>query len=61
MKAVGYFAVVEGGLGHGAGHYVLHLNADESSTLAGLYMLELNDLHDLAVHVEGNAISKITG
>ena len=35
---------VEGRLGDGAGHHVLHLGADEGSALAGLDVLELHDL-----------------
>ena len=38
---------------------VLHLGTDEGRALAGLDMLELNDLHDLTVHLKGNAVSEI--
>ena len=48
-------------LGHSTGHHVAHLGADESRALAGLDVLELHDLHDLAVHLEGLAVSEITG
>ena len=50
---------VQGSFGHAAGDNVAHLNANESSTLAGLDVLELDDLHNLAVHLEGNAVANI--
>ena len=50
---------VERGLGHGAGHDVLHLRADECGALAGLDVLELHDLHDLAVHLKCFTVSEI--
>ncbi len=50
---------VEGSFGDGAGDDVLHLGADKGRALAGLDMLELDDLHDLAVHLKGNAVSEI--
>ena len=40
---------------------LLHLGADERRALAGLDVLELDDLHDLAVHLKGLAVSEITG
>mgnify|MGYP007014921397 CR=1 FL=1 len=50
---------VEGSFGDGAGDDVFHLGAHESRALAGLNMLELDDLHDLTVHLKGNAVSEI--
>ena len=52
---------VKGGLGHSAGDDILHLGAHESSALSGLYVLEFHDLHNLAVHLKGNAIPKFAG
>ena len=52
---------VEGRFGHSTGHHVAHLGADESGALTGLDVLELHDLHNLAVHLEGLAVSEITG
>ena len=52
---------VERSLGHAAGDDVSHLGADESGTLAGLNVLELNDLHNLAFHLEGHAVTEIAG
>ena len=46
--------------GNSAGDNVLHLGANESGTLAGLNVLEFHNLHNLAFHVEGNAVSKFT-
>ena len=40
---------------------VAHLGADERRALAGLDVLELDDLIDLAVHLKGLAVSEITG
>ena len=40
---------------------LLHLGAHEGRALAGLDVLELHDLHDLAVHLKGLAVSEITG
>ena len=45
---------VEAGLGHGAGDDVLHLDADESSTLTGLYVLEFDNLHLTLYHDKGD-------
>ena len=50
---------VEAGLDHGAGNDVLHLRAHEGRALAGLDVLELDDLHDLAVHLKGDAVPEI--
>ena len=50
---------VEAGLGDSAGDDVLHLHADERRALAGLDVLELDDLHDLAVHFKGYSVAKI--
>ena len=49
---------VEAGFGNAAGDDILHLNADESSALTGLNMLELHNLHNLTFHIKGNAVSK---
>ena len=38
----------------------LQLGADESRALAGLYMLELNDLKHVAVHLKRNAVFEIS-
>ena len=38
-----------------------HLGADESGALAGLNVLELDDLHNLAVHLESYAVAEIAG
>ena len=40
---------------------VAHLGADKRRALAGLDVLELDDLIDLAVHLKGLAVSEITG
>ena len=40
---------------------LLHLRAHEGRALAGLDVLELDDLHDLAVHLESLTVSEITG
>ena len=51
---------VERGFGHAAGDDVSHLGAHEGSALAGLDVLELHNLVDLAVHLKGFAVSEIT-
>ena len=51
---------VVAGLNHRAGDHVLGLGADKGSALAGLDVLELDDLHDFAVHLEGHAVPKFT-
>ena len=50
---------VQGSFGHAAGDDVAHLDANEGSALAGLHVLELDNLHNLAVHLEGNAVANI--
>ena len=50
---------VEAGLDDSAGDDVLHLRAHERRALAGLDVLELDDLHDLAVHFKGYSVAKI--
>ena len=45
---------------HGTGHDVLHLGAHKCRALAGLDVLELDDLHDLAVHLKSLTVSEIT-
>jgi hypothetical protein len=52
---------VEGGLGHAAGDDVFHLGADKGRALTGLDVLELDHLHDLAVHLKGHAVAEIAG
>ncbi|MFR6277580.1 MAG: hypothetical protein ACLULM_01455 [Acutalibacter sp.] len=37
----------------------MDFGAHESSALAGLYVLELDDGVDAAIHLEGHAVSKI--
>jgi hypothetical protein len=49
---------VEAGLGDSAGDDVLHLHTDKRRALTGLDVLELHDLHNLTVHIKGNAVSK---
>ena len=49
---------VVAGLNDRAGDNVLGLGAHESSALAGLDVLELNDLKDLAVLLEGDAVAE---
>ena len=39
--------------------YFRLFKSDKSGALAGLHVLELDDLHDLAVHFESHAVSKI--
>ena len=51
---------VERRLGNAAGDDIAHLDADKGCTLAGLDVLELDDLHHLAVHVKRNAVPEIT-
>ena len=50
---------VERGLGNTAGDDVSHLGANESRALTGLNVLELNDLHEVALVLKGNAVSEI--
>ena len=50
---------VEGLLQRGAGDDVLQLCADEGRALARLHMLELDDLHHVAVHFKGQAVFEI--
>ena len=49
---------VVAGLNDRAGDDVLGLGAHESSALAGLDVLELNDLKDLAVLLKGDAVAE---
>ena len=50
---------VVAGLNHRAGNHVLGLGTDKGSALAGLHVLELNDLKNLAVLLKGHAIAKL--
>ena len=50
---------VVAGLDHRAGDDVLGLGTDKGSALAGLDVLELNDLKNLAVLLKGHAIAKL--
>ena len=50
---------VVAGLNHRAGDHVLGLGADKGSALAGLHVLELNDLKNLAVLLKGHAVAKL--
>ena len=50
---------VVAGLHHRAGDDVLGLGADKGRALAGLHVLELNDLKNLAVLLKGHAIAKL--
>ena len=50
---------VVAGLDHRAGDDVLGLGADKGSALAGLDVLELNDLKNLAVLLKGHAVAKL--
>ena len=50
---------VEGALNHSAGHHVLDLGADESRALAGLHVLEVNDVPHAAVPFNSNALLEI--
>ena len=50
---------VVAGFGHSAGDDVLGLGAHERSALAGLDVLELNDLKNLAVLLEGDAVAEL--
>jgi len=50
---------VKRSLGDSAGDDVLHLGADKGRALTGLDVLELDDLHNLAVHLKGHAVAKI--
>ena len=50
---------VVAGLDHRTGDDVLGLGADKGSALAGLDVLELNDLKNLAVLLKGHAIAKL--
>ena len=49
---------VVAGLNNRAGDDVLGLGTDEGSALARLDVLELNDLKDLAVLLEGDAVAE---
>ena len=49
---------VVAGLNDRAGDDVLGLGAHKSGALAGLDVLELNDLKDLAVLLEGDAVAE---
>ena len=52
-------AGVEGLLADCTGHHVSVLGTHESSALAGLNVLEVDDGHDLAVHLKGNSLTEI--
>ena len=69
LVAVGHFLALDEGLGelgggvvagfdHGTGDDVLGLGAHERSALAGLDMLELHDLENLAVLFKGDAVTE---
>ena len=50
---------VVAGFGHSAGDDVLGLGAHKGSALAGLDVLELDDLKDLAVLLKGDAVAEL--
>ena len=50
---------VEGSFGYGTRDHVLDLGTNESCTLTGLYVLELDNLKYRTVHIERNAVLKI--
>ena len=50
---------VEAALDHSAGHDVLELGAHEGSALAGLHVLEVNDVPHAAVPFNSNALTEI--
>ena len=52
-------AGVEGVVDHAAGLDVLELSAYKRAALARLHMLELDDLHHVAVHFKGQAVFEI--
>ena len=47
---------VEGLVDHLAGHHVAHLGAHERATLAGLDVLELNDVPELALKLQDRSV-----
>jgi len=51
---------VKGALCDGAGNHVADFCAHKGRALAGLYMLEFNDLINVSVHLKRNAVSEIT-
>ena len=51
----------EGAIDHGARAHVLQLRAHERATLAGLHVLELDDVHEPFGQVERHAVLQVVG
>jgi hypothetical protein len=48
-----------GALDDGAGEHVLELRAHERPALAGLHVLEVDDRHEIPVHVQRHPVAKV--
>ena len=60
-RVLEFIGWVEGALSDRARDDILELGADESGALARLYVLELDDLKNLSVHVESDTVFEISG